>query len=196
MAFDYNKFLAENQLTTTSRLRAKALKEADMSPMKPTPTGGPAKTPAPTAAPVPGKPAAEDSPEQKKAIEDTKSGKLDPTKLMSYVPKSVTEANDDDDMEEPEDSWNKPDEFDSADDEKEPSKKDVKASDAMASAAGGKQGKLRALVQQKDMILSKFKAGEISIDQYKAEIGDIPQQIKNLQADLDADLSVDDEEEA
>jgi broad specificity polyphosphatase/5'/3'-nucleotidase SurE len=28
MAFDYNKFLAENQLTTTSRLKAKALKEA------------------------------------------------------------------------------------------------------------------------------------------------------------------------
>jgi len=191
MAFDYNKFLAENQLTTTSKLRARALKEADMSPMKPTPTGGAPKTPAP----IPGK-AATDSPEQKKAIEDTKSGKIDPTKLTSYIPKSVTEANDDDDIEEPEDSWNKPDEFDSADDEKEPSKKDVKAGDEVAAAAGGKQGKLRALVQQKDAILSKFKAGNITIDQYKAEIGDIPHQIKALQADLDADLSIDDEEEA
>ena len=43
------------------------------------------------------------------------------------------------------------------------------------------------------MILSKFKAGDITIDQYKAEIGDIPQQIKNLQAELDAELSIDDE---
>jgi hypothetical protein len=115
---------------------------------------------------------------------------------MSYVPKSVTETDYEGRAKEQDDAWEKPDEFGSTDDDKEPSKKDIKAGDKVAAAAGGKQGKLRALVQQKDMILSRFKSGDISIDQYKAEIGDIPQQIKNLQADLDADLTVDDEEEA
>jgi hypothetical protein len=85
-------------------------------------------------------------------------------------------------------------EFD-ADDDVEPTAKDVKAGDALAKTAGGKQGKLNMLIKQKDAILSKFKSGQITIDQYKAEIGDIPMQIKKLQADIDRDLTVDDEDE-
>lgn len=86
------------------------------------------------------------------------------------------------------------DEFDT-DDDIEPTSKDVKAGDALAKTAGGKQGKLNMLMKQKDTILGKFKSGQITIDQYKAEIGDIPMQIKQLQADIDRDLTVDDEDE-
>jgi hypothetical protein len=88
----------------------------------------------------------------------------------------------------------KRDEFDLEDDV-EPTSKDVKAGDALAKTAGGKQGKLNMLIKQKDAILTKFKSGQITIDQYKAEIGDIPMQIKQLQADIDSDLTIDDEDE-
>jgi hypothetical protein len=112
------------------------------------------------------------------------------------------ENEEDDDMEDSESneeeydftSPGKKDEFDT-DDDVEPTAKDVKAGDALAKTAGGKQGKLTMLMKRKDAILNKFKSGEITIDQYKAEIGDIPMQIKQLQADIDRDLTVDDEDE-
>lgn len=112
-----------------------------------------------------------------------------------------TEDDDTDDLESDEEELdyfsNKPgkkDEFDT-DDDIEPAAKDVTAGDAIAKSAGGKQGKLDMLMKQKDAILNKFKSGEITIDQYKAEIGDIPMQIKQLQADIDRDLTIDDEDE-
>lgn len=93
------------------------------------------------------------------------------------------------------DDWYGADDSTSYDDEVEPTKKDVGAGDENVSALGGKQGKLQSLLKQKDSILAKFKSGQITIDQYKQEIGTIPQQIKNLQADIEQDLAVDSSEE-
>jgi hypothetical protein len=47
--------------------------------------------------------------------------------------------------------------------------------------------KLSQLVAKKDEILAKYKSGELSLDQYRTAIGNIPQQIKNLRADLEAE---------
>jgi len=95
---------------------------------------------------------------------------------------------DDDDVV---DSWDKP-EDDGEDYEKEPSIKDIKT---VEKKAGGKQAKLARLIQQKDAILAKFKSGEISIGEYKEEIGNIPQQIKNLQADIEKSMGMGGSEE-
>ena len=57
---------------------------------------------------------------------------------------------------------------------------------------GSELAKLRG---EKDVILAKYKSGEISIDQYKEEIGDIPSKIKALEKEMDADLEIDDEDE-
>ena len=111
----------------------------------------------------------------------------------SRLMKEVDDEGDDDMPEK--DDWYSAGDDSSFDDEKEPTKKDVGAGDENVGKLGGKQGKLQALVQQKDAILAKFKAGQITIDQYKQEIGDIPQQIKTLQADIEQELSVDDTEE-
>jgi len=88
------------------------------------------------------------------------------------------------------DTWNKPDEFDSMDDEKEPTTKDIKANTGVMPS-----NDLTSLISKKDELLKKLKSGEISIMQYKSEIGDIPQRIKALQAAMDKDLSIDDEDE-
>lgn len=56
---------------------------------------------------------------------------------------------------------------------------------------GSELAQLRA---EKDKILAKFKSGEISLDQYKEEIGDIPARIKALEKKMAADLEIDDEE--
>lgn len=150
MAFDYVKFLAENKLTSTSKLneKAKILNEnyIDLRPIN-----------------------------------------------------SLREEEDldDEDLESDEEEFDftspgKKDEFD-VDDDIEPTAKDVKGGEEVV--ASGKQGKLQGLIKQKDAILAKFKSGQITIDQYKQEIGNIPQQIKNLQASIDQELSVDDDSE-
>lgn len=152
MAFDYVKFLAENKLTSTSKLneKAKLLSEnyIDLRPIN-----------------------------------------------------SLREEEDlDDDIEDVESSEEefdftspgKKDEFDT-DDDVEPTAKDVKGGEEVV--ASGKQGKLQGLIKQKDAILTKFKSGQITIDQYKQEIGNIPQQIKNLQTSIDRELSVSDDTE-
>lgn len=105
------------------------------------------------------------------------------------------EAGEDDDYDEPVDDWNAPgkkDEFDREDDT-EPTVKDIKS--GKESKESEKHFKLDNLLKQKDSILAKFKTGQITIDQYKREIGNIPQQIKNLQASIDQELSVDDEKD-
>ena len=153
MAFDYVKFLAENKLTSTSKLneKAKLLNEnyIDLRPIN--------------------------------------------------TLKEEEEEDVDDDVEDVESSEEefdftspgKKDEFDT-DDDVEPAAKDIKGGEE--AAASGKQGKLMGLIKQKDAILAKFKSGQITIDQYKQEIGNIPQQIKNLQTSIDQELSVDGEE--
>jgi hypothetical protein len=59
--------------------------------------------------------------------------------------------------------------------------------------------KLSQLIAKKDEILAKYKSGELSLDQYKTDIGNIPQQIKNLKADAEAsknaELGIDGEED-
>lgn len=157
-----------------------------------------------------------------KAIEDKiKSGKIDPKEVEAAAKKATSgdttelaqlmvqamgmkfegeeEDGDIEDGESDQEEYDfnapgKKDEFDT-DDDVEPTAKDVKGGDALAKTAGGKQAKLDALIKQKDTILNKLKSGQITIDQYKAEIGNIPMQIKQLQADIDRDLSVDDENE-
>jgi hypothetical protein len=56
-------------------------------------------------------------------------------------------------------------------------------------------GELAQLRKEKDRILAKFKSGEISMDQYKKEIGDIPSKIKKLEKEMAADLDVEDDED-
>ena len=57
---------------------------------------------------------------------------------------------------------------------------------------GSELAQLRA---EKDKILAKFKSGEISMDQYKKEIGDIPAKIKALEKKMAADLDVEEDED-
>jgi len=63
----------------------------------------------------------------------------------------------------------------------EPTIKPSKGTDALAK----KQYQLATLLKRKDELVSKFKSNEISIDQYKQMIGNIPQHIKTLTADIE-----------
>ena len=56
-------------------------------------------------------------------------------------------------------------------------------------------GELAQLRKEKDRILSKFKSGEISMDQYKEEIGDIPSKIKKLEKEMADDLSINEDDD-
>lgn len=55
--------------------------------------------------------------------------------------------------------------------------------------SGAKAAKLQKLVAQKDEILAKYKSGELSLDQYRTKIGNIPQQIKQLRLDMSDELN-------
>ena len=107
--------------------------------------------------------------------------------------KGIQEA-DEDEEEDMEDDWNEVEDSDD-DYEQEPTKKDIQVGDKAVGVVGGNQSKLQTLISQKDAILNKFKSGEITIDQYKQEIGNIPQQIKNLQAAIEKQMSGDEGEE-
>lgn len=104
------------------------------------------------------------------------------------------------DDEEETDDWNKPEPDDSAEFEKEPSAKDVKQGDRSLTGIHKKQAELQSLENQKDALLMQLKGNIISLDQYKQAIGNIPDQIKKLRADLDKAMNVtmddDGEEEA
>lgn len=68
--------------------------------------------------------------------------------------------------------------------------------DITSSRVGGVQSKLAMLKKKKDELVQKFTSGMIDIHQYKQMIGNIPQQIKNLQADLDRDtMEIGDDED-
>lgn len=97
---------------------------------------------------------------------------------------------------EEDDTWDTgEDEFDSSEFEKEPSKKDLKKADTSVASNSAKREKLAQLVRQKDALVDRLKKGELTIDQYKQEIGSIPQQIKTLTADLSTMTDLEDEED-
>ena len=104
------------------------------------------------------------------------------------------------DDEEETDDWNKPETDNSAEFEKEPSTKDVKQNDKSLTGIHKKQAELQNLENQKDALLMQLKSNIIGLDQYKNAIGNIPDQIKKLRADLDKVMNVtmddDGEEEA
>lgn len=92
--------------------------------------------------------------------------------------------------QEPEDTWNKPEPDDSADYEREPSKKDIGQAEPELSGIHKKQAQLQALEAQKDMLLMQLKGNVIGLDQYKQAIGSIPNQIKKLRADVAQAMNV------
>jgi hypothetical protein len=108
--------------------------------------------------------------------------------------------------EEPEGKWDMPDandrgsDFENDDFEKEPTAKDVKQGDPSLTGIYKKQAQLQDLEAQKDKLLMQLKGDVIGLDQYKQAIGNIPNQIKKLRADLDQAMNVtldtDSEEEA
>ncbi len=76
--------------------------------------------------------------------------------------------------------------------------KPIGSGDKTSKRVGGLQAKLADLKKKKDELVNKFKAGQIDINQYKQMIGNIPQQIKSLQATMDADTATigDDEDDS
>jgi hypothetical protein len=66
----------------------------------------------------------------------------------------------------------------------EPTSKDIKPNKSTDDLAK-KQYQLASLLKRKDELVSKFKSNEITIDQYKQMIGNIPQHIKTLNADIE-----------
>lgn len=104
----------------------------------------------------------------------------------------------DEDINEPEDTWNKPEPDDSAQFEKEPTTKDVKQQEPALSGIHKKQADLQNLEAEKDKLLMQLKSNIISLDQYKEKIGNIPAQLKKLRADIEQAMNVtmgDDSEE-
>lgn len=67
----------------------------------------------------------------------------------------------------------------------EPTSKDIKTAGKSTSELAKKQNQLAKLLKAKDEIVFKFKSNEINIDQYKQMIGNIPQHIKTLSADIE-----------
>ena len=112
---------------------------------------------------------------------------------------STTSDDQDDDyeIEVPEDDWHKAEPDDSAQYEKEPTTKDVSQQEPALSGIHKKQAQLTALINQKDMLLMQYKSGQLTLDQYKEKIGNIPQQIKHTKDQIDQamNVSVDDSEE-
>lgn len=101
---------------------------------------------------------------------------------------------DDTEVDEPEDDWNKPEPDDSAQFEKEPSRKDAETPETY-----GDELKLQNLIKQKDELVKMYNDGKIkTTDEFKKLIGDIPQTIKALRAKLKpvVSLSNDDDEDA
>jgi len=92
--------------------------------------------------------------------------------------------------EESEDDWSKPEMDDSDDFEKEPTAQDVAKPEPVLSGIHKKQAQLQALEAQKDALLMQYKSGQLGLDQYKEKIGNIPNQIKKLRADVDKAMNV------
>jgi hypothetical protein len=123
----------------------------------------------------------------------------DNTGAMLKTDAEQDEMSDEEDFgdEEPADDWHKPEPDTSAEFEKEPASKDIGKEEPKVSAIHKKQAQLKALEDQKDVLLNQLRGNIITIDQYKAAIGNIPANIKKLRADIQnaMDISLDDEEE-
>jgi hypothetical protein len=79
--------------------------------------------------------------------------------------------------------------------EKNVSKADIAAADKDMSKISNDVEKLRHLQGQKDAFIKMFKSGAMDIEQYKKMIGNIPQEIKRLEAKLNKDLTMGDDED-
>jgi hypothetical protein len=99
------------------------------------------------------------------------------------------------DGDEDSDSWNKPEDDDSGEFEKEPTAADIK--EPGTGDIHKKQSDLKALTDKKDKLLMMYKSGQIGLDQYKELIGNIPQLIKKLRDQIGKAMavSIDDEDE-
>lgn len=93
--------------------------------------------------------------------------------------------------DEPEDTWYKDDSGDSSEFEKEPVAKDIKGNEPALTGIHQKQAELSNLEAKKDALLMQLRSGQLSLDQYKAAIGNIPMLIKKLRADIEQTMSVD-----
>jgi hypothetical protein len=167
MEFNYKQFLTENKLTNQSRV--KSLFERDMS---------------------------DQYESLSQEIEDEMDDMVKQKKITPIErSKAQTELESDDDyltygssakaiqlLLKKVRNVNEAEEDDEVQDE--PNSKDIKpnkSTDALAK----KQYQLASLLKRKDELGSKFKSNEISIDQYKQMIGNIPQHIKTLSADIE-----------
>ncbi len=101
------------------------------------------------------------------------------------------DTDDTEDSLETDDTWYKSDDYeDSEEFEKEPSTKDVKKTDVKGSDIPQKQATLKSLEDKKDALLMQLKSGQLTLDQYRASIGNIPTQIKQLRADIEKSMSI------
>lgn len=172
MEFNYKQFLTENKLTSASRLRSLNENHSTSSNVI-----------------ISGKPV------NLKSIEiDNLRGSNFDEKNVSYAEfEDGSELSEEEILELQEeyddviydiilDKLNETEEEDTVQDE--PTSKDIKASKG-TDALAKKQYQLATLLKRKDELVSKFKSNEISIDQYKQMIGNIPQHIKTLTADIE-----------
>jgi len=86
--------------------------------------------------------------------------------------------------------------FPDRDDEKEPTASNMRV-DRATKNLHSKQIELQNLQNQKDTLLMQLRSGQLSLDQYKQSIGNIPTQIKKLRADIEKvmNVSTDDDSE-
>jgi predicted nucleic acid-binding Zn-ribbon protein len=75
----------------------------------------------------------------------------------------------------------------------EPTAKDLKAGSKSTADLAKKQNQLAVLLKHKDELLDQYKKGQITIEQYKDKIGNIPQHIKNLTAQIEKATIADDQ---
>jgi hypothetical protein len=96
---------------------------------------------------------------------------------------------DDDEEEEDMDDWSTSDSYDGNYDQ-EPTAQDIAKPEPALTGIHKKQAQLQALEAQKDALLMQYKSGQLGLDQYKEKIGNIPNQIKKLRADVDKAMTV------
>jgi hypothetical protein len=75
----------------------------------------------------------------------------------------------------------------------EPTAKDLKAGSKSTADLAKKQNQLAVLLKHKNEILDQYKKGQITIEQYKDKIGNIPQHIKNLTTQIEKATIADDQ---
>jgi hypothetical protein len=114
----------------------------------------------------------------------------DNTGLTMQTGGDYEDMQDDDEEEEDMDDWSTADSYDGFDDEKEPTAQDIAKPEPALTGIHKKQAQLQALEAQKDALLMQYKSGQLGLDQYKEKIGNIPNQIKKLRADVDKAMTV------